>query len=1285
MTILINREEYKEQLTKNIKCLTQTHLLKHILPLQGITYGNNNKTFWGKALGYYGSCKCNPKKAGCIKCKNWTNTIVNKWELTRAIDNDIVGFCINTGIKNDIFVVDWDNHEDVLDDSNVFKGYCIDTNTLRVKTPSGGYHFYYKYDKSITRGIIKFLNNIDIRTNNNGCYFGLREDGEYIIENPDSCIKKCPVHILEIISKEIELRQNNNIVKNIETDKGGKYRVNTLDNEVYVISEDVLTDLLDYLADLQGEYLENYNKWIIITIICKKLNNPAILKAKSIWDAWSKKSKKYNYTNNRNIWDSIDIGKIDEDGRKIYTYDINYIVKCINNKLKDNYNILLDKYNSQQKKIKENKEIVGAIISEPVKCILPNFERVYIPYVKSSDLKNVNVVEQKYLDDNCIKNEGISIIESGLGTGKTFATNKHIIDNNKKAISLVHLISLCENQINNFNTHLKKINNDEKKQMKSYKNIDDIGEDNSINTTINSLLNIEKKLNNEYDTTITKHFDTIFIDEAHRIIHNIYTNPCLSKNRRELIKLFTHIVKDAKQVILTDGDFDMLTSNFIKSIGRKYNYIKNNYKSFNNIPVQFEDNIDNVYLSMYNKVNNGEYFTSSCNTSKQAVKINELLLAWGVPENKIVLYTADNCEEITDATIDWYNKYIIYSPKIVEGVDRVSIQAEIVYQFIISNDTINAIQVKQQICRNRNIKHVIIYFSITQADFKYKNFEHFKDEMKTQTRIYTDNIYNIDKTEYESLTNRVWDDTEREFICQDNDISNMYILSKYIDYTLKINIKSTLSTILKNLGFIISYNPIDNLKKYIKNQAEIKQYQNNKKYVFANVKYQAETDTNGKIEPRDITDTKTLNFESWLNEDTAIIYDATTDNNLLKAIEMYNNNEDTDETFEGDIIYSIKRMKTKYNINTNNLFQKYYNWRTYGIISTEILKTAEYSYFRYLIIKYKNNNDNKLTEYGSIKDYNDYIKNTAFDKLKINVNEKKYKYYNILFNTFNNIYRRRDTSQYAKKMEDINGIVNYTKITKTIANSIIKYDYKYIDKLIKKNKIPFIENIEDYTQEQLREVYKKSYAGSIKQLYINLTYYKWYESARLYILDNNVLLTKIKNKHIEDNKINILNTPVQVIYEFKTLFKKYFPEINLFTLQHTDKNDYTTTKANVSVGDRENKLIPLLKISNTKAKYKFDTKEDLLKVFRIILQHIFSGFGFIDIDRKSVRVNNKPVKQNIYSITNNMNGLLRLILLTNNIPNMDDELTKLYNITNDTKYEFQDDSDDSYNSDDSDN
>jgi hypothetical protein len=1284
MTILINKEEYKERLTNNIKCLTQTHLIKHILPLRGITYGNNNKTFWGKALGYYGSCKCNPKKAGCIKCKNWTNTIINKWELTRAIDNDIVGFCINTGAKNDIFVVDWDYNEDVLDVSNIFKGFCKDTNTLRVKTPSGGYHFYFKYDKSITRGIIKFNKNIDIRTNNNGCYFGLREDGEYIIENPDSCIKKCPAHILELITNEIELRQSNNILKNIEVDKSNKYKVNTLDNERYVINEDVLTDLLNFLTELQSEYLENYNKWIVITIICKKLNNPAILKAKSIWDSWSKKSKKYNYTNNRNVWDAIDIGKLDEDGRKIYTYDINYIVKCINNKLKEKYDILNDKYKAQQKKIKENKEIVGDIISEPVKCMLPNFERVYIPYLKSSELKNVKNINQKYLDDNCINSEGISLIESGLGTGKTFATNKHIIDNDKKAISLVHLISLCENQINNFNTHLKKTNNDEKKQMKSYKNMDDIGEDNSINTTINSLLNIEKKLINDYDTTITKHFDTIFIDEAHRIIHNIYTNPCLSKNRKELIKLFTRIVKEAKQVILTDGDFDMLTSNFIKSIGREYKYVKNNYKSFDNIPVQFEDNIDNVYLNMYNRVINGVYFTSSCNTSKQAVWIKELLLAWGVPENKIVLYTADNCEEITDATIDWFNKYVIYSPKIVEGVDRVSIQAEIVYQFIISNDTINAIQVKQQICRNRNIKNVMIYFSINQQDYKYKSLEQFKDDMKTQSRIYTDNIYYIDKIEYETLTNRVWDDTEQDFIYQDNDISNMYILSRYIDYTLKINMKSTLSTILTNLGFIISYNPIDNLKEYIKNQAGIKQYQNNNKYVFSNVKYQPETDTNGCIEPRDITDTKTLNFETWLNEDNAIIYDTTTDNNLIKAINMYNNNEDTDETFEGDIIYSIKRVKQRYNINTNNLFEKYYNWRTYGVISTEILKTTEYIYCSYIIIKYKNT-DNKLTEESVIKNYNDYIKNMVFDNLKINTNEKKYKYYELLFNNFNNKYERRDTSQYKKKLEDINGIVNYTKITKTIANSIIKYDYKYIDKIIKNNQIPFIENINDYTQEQLREIYQKEYARSITQLYTNQTYYKWYEAVRLYILNDEILLKKIKNKHIEDNKINILNTPVQVIYEFKTLFKKYFPEINLFTLEHTDKNDYTTTKANVSVGDRENKLIPLLKISNTRAKYKFDTKEDLLKVFRIILQHIFNGFGFIDTNQKSVRVNNKPVKQNSYSIAKNMNELLRLVLLTNNITNMDEELIKLYNISSNNKYEFQDDSDDSYNSDDSDN
>ena len=79
----------------------------------------------------------------------------------------------------------------------------------------------------------------------------------------------------------------------------------------FKITDEQIADLLDQLP---YEYIEDYDKWSIITNILKGLDK------KDLWNKWSYQSDRYNQTKNNTIWRNI----------KKIKFDINYTVNVIN-------------------------------------------------------------------------------------------------------------------------------------------------------------------------------------------------------------------------------------------------------------------------------------------------------------------------------------------------------------------------------------------------------------------------------------------------------------------------------------------------------------------------------------------------------------------------------------------------------------------------------------------------------------------------------------------------------------------------------------------------------------------------------------------------------------------------------------------------------------------------------------------------------------------------------------------------------------------------------------------
>ena len=147
----------------------------------------------------------------------------------------------------------------------------------------------------------------------------------------------------------------------------------------FKITDEQIADLLDQLP---YEYIEDYDKWSIITNVLKGLDK------KDLWNKWSYQSERYNKTKNFTIWRNI----------KKIKFDINYIVNVINqNKNKNEKIKLIESYKEFHpitKRIETNK-----------------FNNQYVSNIYTYD---------------DFKNNNTAIIQSCTGTGKTTMVAKHL-------------------------------------------------------------------------------------------------------------------------------------------------------------------------------------------------------------------------------------------------------------------------------------------------------------------------------------------------------------------------------------------------------------------------------------------------------------------------------------------------------------------------------------------------------------------------------------------------------------------------------------------------------------------------------------------------------------------------------------------------------------------------------------------------------------------------------------------------------------------------------------------
>lgn len=545
-----------------------------------------------------------------------------------------------------------------------------------VKSASGGFHIYFKYDDRIPTIASKTKSDcatlgIDLRGNS---HKGV--DGGLII-CPGS---KMPHGSYDMICGHINDRdtfpedlydwlRSKNLVGDNPSKKEQKTLIKKMKvgNKFVTVEEIIGCDQSLYKYDLpddllhkvikglpQQDYFNTYQGYLLFTTAMKqinrkdiyykypKLNNPAGGRVDS------KEHKEWLDTN----WDGVLTGH-----KTIYA--INKLL--IESTFKD-ARLALDYFK--------------------YKPLLPN--------TRKPD-KTINKAKLGYsFFDECVaKNpdKKYFICKSDTGTGKT-TSFKHYAKNNSKKfngnfVSLVSRISLGLEQYDVFNNHGLSC---------LFYDYDNYETDNGYVIQIDSLL----KLRNAFHKNLLND-NVLFLDEFNSLIKHLLTSDTLSQKgtRIPVMDLLLDVMSCAKYVFMTDADISDPAIEFLDYLdASQVCYVQNIYKHNRDKPTEEFFDVN----KMITKMKDTPKWICPCDWASTANMLKE-----AIGDKNIIVIDAQTTERY-----NWdEHDRIIFSPKVIYGLDSV-MERPVFCNY--QETTIDAGDMLQQINRNRNITKLYYLF-----------------------------------------------------------------------------------------------------------------------------------------------------------------------------------------------------------------------------------------------------------------------------------------------------------------------------------------------------------------------------------------------------------------------------------------------------------------------------------------------------------------------------------------------------------------------------------------------
>lgn len=736
----------------------------------------------------------------------------NEENYTKVIDTNKYNYGIPCGKINNLIVIDLDLEKEKdgelitsgIEKFNEYIKQYGEFNTLTVKSRSGGFHYYFKYETE-NEQINKLVKQFKTTTNFHNSSIDVRTNGGYIV-GPGSRIYNKSYNIINNI-EPIEMPENlalwllNGQPKKSDKPKTNKKnKINKTKKTEYncdYIYDITIEQAKEIINKLPLEWSENRDKWLCVLTCLKNLN---INGNKKLFEDFSKLSTlKKHHTK-----EALEMNKYQWENNH-GTIDFNYLVLVVNKECKRNYT--QEKHEcfsgAHQKFI--NNKFIGCplfykykqIISKPL-----NFKNIV----------EVNCEKLKYDYKHFDENEIITA-QSTTGSGKTYNTAENCIEylkNNqdKEIISIVYLQTLADQHIQSFYKDGKGIKLNDYRYCKK----NELNE--NLVICLNSLLKLDFLTKEQMKNKI------IYIDEFDSFNNYLTHNTQLDKNIKLINNLLMKLIINAHKVIISDARIDENINNFLSVVDNKKNvFVNNTFKKYKDVKaIRFHD--ENEFISKIKEdIKNNNYFLFGCDSCSKITnyfnevkpkniknnkiddnqddiaitKLFEKITSDITDKSKFLLITSKTALKIKNANKEFKNKFVFFSPSIVTGLDFSIDEPQNQYLYI-NSLTINSQSMFQQATRTRNIKNLYFYGNQRQNDSIYENLE----DVKIKNKSLVEANYKI-----KNVCLNVGVNYNEEIV--DNSFYNQWCFNEYKNDCYNTNKIAHFENILKNQGFKLEH------------------------------------------------------------------------------------------------------------------------------------------------------------------------------------------------------------------------------------------------------------------------------------------------------------------------------------------------------------------------------------------------------------------------------------------------------------------------------------------------
>ena len=685
-------------------------------------------------------------------CK-WKNE--KTWR--KSINLDKLNGAIITGSANDLIVLDVDvkkKKEEKIEGVQEFLKYIEqygDVNTFTVKSPSGGFHYYFKYKHSSERAKYLIENIVKTNTGYRNAGLDIRSNGgviimpgsstnlgNYTVLN-DSNIIQMPLTLLEwLIEVQISVERQKPKITYIPSKSQQK--------EFQYVFYDITDKKVEQvLKALPSKYLDNYIDWLKVTTILKRHD------MKDLWEKWSKNSKIYNRNKNLNIWENIganfDINLLVSELRDLGT-DVQYF-----NRYKPYHPITKDISN------------------------ITKFEMNH-KYLYDKDFKKTTFSYELFSNYNTI------ILEGCTGTGKTTAVATHIKKymqqhKNKKCLTITTKTTLSDQHVISFQNIC----------MKHYKHFKgNLYDADSLSICLNSLYKLDGFSNDELDDYV------VYIDEIKPFLELTH-NKTLDSRMKELISILVKFIKNANKVLVSDAMIDDNVFEFLKYREQdKMIFVRNSFKKYEGVEAVRLRNENEFRDTLLKHCQVDQPFLFGCDSKDSVSSLyhycknntDELL------HDRFLLITDEYTKPLENINELFRNKFVFYSPNNTFGIDF-SIQEKQDVFIYIRGGSIQPHGMFQQATRCRNIDKLYYYGEVIEQHIHFHNLDEVKRDVKLGASM----------TE-ELINGCTYINEVDEIVFIENMFFNLFCYNEYVYDIYKTNKVKHFELLLEENGFKLS-------------------------------------------------------------------------------------------------------------------------------------------------------------------------------------------------------------------------------------------------------------------------------------------------------------------------------------------------------------------------------------------------------------------------------------------------------------------------------------------------